>query len=271
MPGTRFVPGIVVAFIVICGGTSAAIQDDRQAAAVVWEQAVAAKGGRERLRLIESFAVRETTKFRNQRLREFAGGRVDQIVCRLPHDWWEFLDYRPGKMGYSVSVVDTKSGLGWSTFGGAAREFLRPAPHIGFRMRQLQYVYFLETGAVRPTPLRVSRVRLGSRHVDRVETQSADDFVVFFLDAASQLPVRIETVYRFVSPKPPRPGASASGEMKYVFELDDYREVDGIQIPGRLAIGGDPADVRVEINPDYDPSIFTKPPSPNDGIDSWRR
>jgi hypothetical protein len=273
MRATRFIAGVsttMVAVVSLGVTPPAAREGDRTDAAAVWEQAVAAKGWRERLAAIQSFAIRQSTKFRRQTLREYAAGRVDQVVCRLPHDWWEFLDYRPGLMGYSVRVVDTRTGLGWATSGGPARAYPRPDTSTAYRMRQLQYVYFLETRAVRPIALRVSQVRLASRAADRVEAQFEDDFIVFFFDSATRLPVRVETVYRYTL-KPPRPGMKSTGEMKYVFELYDYRPVDGIQLPSRATMGGDATDLHVETNPDYEPSIFARPPSPTDAIDSWRR
>ncbi len=136
-------------------------------------------------------------------------------------------------------------------------------------MRQLQYVYFLETRWVQPTPLRASRVQAGSKAADRVETLIEGDIVIFDFDANTHLPVRIETVHKNTL-KPPRPGMTSRGELKYIHELDGYHEVAGIQVPGRVTIGGDPAEARVEINPDYDPLIFTKPPPADTTIDSWR-
>jgi hypothetical protein len=245
-------------------------QDQRDTARTLWEQAVAAKGGRERLDAIQSFAIQKRTAFSRWRLRDMATGKIEQIVCALPDAWWAFLDYRPGKMGYSVQTANARTGLGWSTFGGPPRPFLRPNTDLAYRMRQLQYVYFLETRAVRPLPIRASPARRGLAPVDRVETLVDDGLVVFDLDVKTHLPVRIETSRRITLP-PPRPGMPPPGDMRYVYELDRYSEVSGIQVPGRVRLGGDPSDARVEINPDYDPSIFSTPPSPGATIESWRR
>ena len=245
-------------------------QYDKDAARALWEQAVAAKGGRERLAAIESFAIQQRTRFSRLTLRDMATGKVDQIVCVLPDAWWEFLDYRPGKLGYSVKTANARTGLGWATLGGPARPFLRPDTSLAYRMRQLQYVYFLETRTVRPAPIRASRARRGLTHVDRVETLVDDDLVVFDLDMKTHLPIRIETSRKITLP-PARPGMPRPGDKRYVYELDRYSEVSGIQVPGRVRLGGDPSNARVEINPSFEPSIFTTPPSPDATIDSWRR
>ena len=262
----------VTVVLLLCLSPDAAgdVQEDRQKAIDLWERAVAAKGGRERLAGIQSFAVQERTEFNRILLRDMAVGKVDQIVCQLPNDWWEFLDYRPGKMGYSVRVLNTRTGLGWASHGGPTRPFLRPDTDTAYRLRQLQYVYFLETRWMQPTPVRASRVRLGWKSVDRLETQIDDDLVVFFLDLRTNLPRRIETVRKIATP-PPRLRVTGTGEMKYTFELEGYHEVAGIQVPARVKLGGDLAESRVEINPDYDPLIFTTAPSPDSTIDSWRR
>lgn len=239
-------------------------QDDRQKAVSVWEQAIAAKGGRDRLHGILSVAVREKS------------GIMSQIVCELPNRWWEYDDYRPLPLGYSVRVVNTETGLGWASYDGhPAGAFRRPDRDTAYRLRQLQYVYFLETRWVRASPLRASRVRLGFRRVERVETEIDDDAVVFYLDLTTHLPVRIETSRTFTV-KPPRPGAFRdntvlTSERKYIFKLDGYHEVAGIQVPGRVTLSGHTVQSRVEINPDYEPAIFNQPPPPGAGIDSWRK
>ncbi len=242
---------------------------DRQAAEALWEQAVAAKGGRERLAAIQSFAIQERTEFGRLMLRDVAAGKVSQVVCALPDSWWEFLDYRPGKMGYSVLAANAQTGLGWSTHGGPAGPLLRRYTGLAYRVRQLQYVYFLETRAVRPTPIRASTVKRGFATVDRVETMLEGDLVVFDLDVKTHLPIRIETSRKNTLPAP-RPGMAPPGDMRFVYELAGYDEVGGIQVPRRVTLGGDTAHARVEINPEHDPSIFTTPPSPDSTIDSWR-
>ena len=265
--------GICLSLLVLVSLSAAAVggpQEDRQKAVTLWEQAVAAIGGRDRLAGIKSFAIHERTAFTKATLPEMAVGKVDQVVCELPDGWWEFLDYRPGRMGYSVSVVNARTGLGWDSYGGPAIPLRRPDTDAAFRMRQLQYVYFLETRWVQPTPLRASRVQLGSRSADRVETQIEGDMVIFDFDANTHLPVRIETIHK-ITLKPPRPGMTGPSEHKYIHEPDGYHEVAGIQVPGRIARGSDVAEARVEINPDYDPSIFTRPPPADTTIDSWRK
>lgn len=246
------------------------IQAEQQAATVLWESALAAKGGRDRLTAVRSFAIRETGTFKHP-VRGVASGVVDQIVCALPHGWWEFADYRPGEMGYSVRVADAAAGSGWASSGGAPpAPFRRPDTFIGFRMRLLQVVYFLETSAVRPKPVSASRVKLRSRAIDRVVVRIDDDPVTVYLDATTHLPLRIEAIYRTTLP-PPRPDVRPSGGVTYRQDLEHYTDIGGLRLPSAIRRGDDRFDVHIEVNPDYDPSIFTGPPAPDSGIDAWRR
>lgn len=241
----------------------------QQRAQELWEQAVVARGGRERLHAVASFAIHEKTVFAKP-VRGIAERRVDQLVCELPDLCWEFLDYRPGKMEYTVRVVNARTGQGWASHGAAASPFRQPDRSAAFRLRQLQYLYFLETRWVKPTPLRAARVRLGSRAIDRLETLVEDEPVVYFLDAVTHLPVRVEATRQWHLP-PPRPGMKPPGPTQYTYELGNYHDVAGIQVPGRVKRGNDSSEARVEVNPAYDPSLFTTPPSPDATMDSWRR
>ena len=269
--------GIMVSlFVLVCVGVVSgrdAVPDDRSRAQALWEQAIAAKGGRERLSGIQSFALKEQSHFDTPRRPDMATGLVEQIVAALPDLWWSFEDYRPGKMGYSVAAVNTATGQQWANYNGKPARTGRDRS-TGWRLRQLQYVYFLETRWVRPTPLRASRVRVGLRSVDRIETDFDGQAILFDLDVDTHLPMRIESPLKGAAPAP-QPGATgntpATPAHRYIFELSAYHDVGGIQVPGRVTLGGDAADVEVEINPDYDPSIFTTAPPPEAGLDSWRK
>ena len=260
----------VIAVVCLLARTVAGSQNEAAPAAALWEQAIAAKGGRARLHEVRSLAILETTRFRRP-VRGIAERRVDMIVTELPDKWWEFLDYRPGAMGHSVHVVDTRTGSGWSTIGGnTPRPLLRPDTHAAFRLRELQCVYLMETRWVQPIPLRATRVKRGFKMLDRVETRVDDDVVIYDLDPRSHLPIHIEVAHR-ITATAPRPSVRRTGVLKYSYEIDSYQEVAGLRVPARLKRGADRSEARVEVNPDYKRSIFIEPPSPDADINSWRR
>src|SRR5689334_21700927 len=188
--------GIIASlFVLLCVRVMSGLDarpDDRSPAETLWDQAIAAKGGRDRLNGIQSFAIKERARFDKPARPDMAVGQVEQIVVQLPDLWWSFSDYRPGKMGYCVRVVNTTTGRHWATSGGAASK-TAPDRSTGERLRRFEYVYFLETRWLQPTPLRASRAQLGRHPVDRVETAIDDQPVLFDLDVESHLPVRIET------------------------------------------------------------------------------
>ena len=241
-PMTLRVSLSIVTMLCAFTGTGKTAQDDRRQAAALWERAVTAKGGRDRLATIRSFAIRETAS-RIRPVGGVAGGKVDQIVCELPHGWWEFLDYRPGEMGYSVRVANAATGTGWASQSGApATPFLRPDGFAAFRIRLLQLVYFLETRSVRPAPISTTTVRLRSKTVNRVVVEVDGDTVDFYLDGTTNLPVRVEAV-RKTTLKPPHLEASTPTSQKFIQDLEDYHEVAGIQVPATIIRGNDRFDV----------------------------
>ena len=64
---------------------------------------------------------------------------------------------------------------------------------------------------------------------------------------------RLAAIRNFAIREKPPPG-----DTKRAYEIDDYHEINGIRVPRRVMFGRDPTEVRVEINPDYEPSIFPR-------------
>ena len=84
------------------------------------------------------------------------------------------------------------------------------------------------------------------------------------------MPLRVEAE-RTSTLKPPPHVSATSAPQKFVYDLEAYREVAGIQVPATVIRGEDRFDLAIEINPAYDPVVFTRPPAPGTGIDSWRQ
>ena len=69
----------VILFTLLCiSAAASSTQEDRQTAVTLWDRAVAAKGGRDRLAGIRSFAVQKTTVFNRPPRPDVAVGKVDQ-------------------------------------------------------------------------------------------------------------------------------------------------------------------------------------------------
>src|SRR5262245_8824452 len=81
------------------------------AAAAIWEQAVAAKGGRERLQSIRNFVVTSHEVFSRSTRPEVATHEDIERLYVLNGKMWEFADHRPGLMGASGMMIDIRRRL----------------------------------------------------------------------------------------------------------------------------------------------------------------
>lgn len=261
----------------------------------LWEQAIAAKGGRQRLYDIGNFVVSSKSRFRSSPLPDVAVGITEESLYVLPGKWWNFFDYRPGKMGYRINVLDFDRSIWWTASPGKkvplpSRPDLNKAVLEGFRnrFRQAQFLYLLETKWAKPTLVGARTDSIGFNKYDVVETVIAeremrqlvkegstkrlnlevidDEGEVradFYLDRKTHLPVRIVTDSRAVR-------GSGKGAPDDSCILDDYAEVGGIQMPRMVNCGDKENRTSYQFNVDYNESIFEHPPTPDMKPDAWR-
>lgn len=239
--------------------------DKRREAERLWEQAIAAKGGRERLHAVHNFVVTSKSSYKWSPRPDVATGISEESLYVLPGKWWSFWDYRPGKMGYGVDVLDFESQVGWISSQG------QPAVRIGradlfddfkYRFRQAQFVYLMETEQVKPSLIRARTGRINLKKVDVVETVIDGARVDFYLSRETHLPLRIVTGTT--------PGARASGKMNYTIDLGDYVEIEGIRMPHRVYRGDAANKTSYRFNANYSEAIFEHPPSSEMGPNAWR-
>lgn len=261
----------------------------------LWEQAIAAKGGRERLYAIRNFVVSSKSRFRLSPRPDVAVGIAEASLYILPGKWWNFVDYRPGKMGYSINVLDFDRAIWWTASPGKkvpllSRPDLDKALIEGFRyrFRQAQFLYLLETKWTKPTLVGARTDSIGLNQYDVVETVIAeremrrlvkegstkqlkvevidDESEVrsdFYLDRKTHLPMRIVIDSRAAR-------GSGKGAMDDICSLGDYAEVDGIQMPGKVNCGDKENRTSYQFNVDYNERIFERPPTPDMKTDAWR-
>ena len=232
-------------------------------AEALWARALAAKGGAERLHAIRNFVISESAPLKVTR---FAAQENDVIVCEPPGKWWEFLDYRPGLLGFSTQVLDLEKRLHLYSEGGDSRSgSFRPADLDGAlsRMTYLQLVYFMETAVVRP--------RIGKAEVikgfDVVHSEVGDHAVSFYLDRRTHLPAHVEVIRTFAieGVAPPK------NQLRRWYTLEKYVEISGLRVPTRVGLGGDFANATVDVNVDLDPALFDTPPDGVTNGDAWRK
>jgi hypothetical protein len=231
-------------------------QDTRRAE-VLWEQAVAAKGGREQLYKVGGLLVsyRETA-------RNFLGGVVHrgdvESLYVFPDKLWSWDDGLPPPFHLSVGWVDLGRNRRCILHKGVAApacNTARPPGGPGDRaLIQAQYLYLLETRWVKPEPFGVSEGRVGLKKADVLHTRFGDNRVDYFLDRETHLPLRVSVFHK-------------DGERATLRrDFSDYAGVGGVMMPGRL----NGVAVNFQINPSYDEAVFTRAPSLEAGPHAWR-
>ena len=231
---------------------------DGRRARELWEQAVAAKGGRERLYGVSSLLMSydETT-------RNFLGvvvhrGHVE-VLHVFPDKTWAWDDGLPPPFRLNVGLLDIERDQRCTAYKGAPAPKCGPAkqsaspPDEG--LTQAQYLYLLETRWVKPEPFDASEERLGSKKVDVVHTRFRDKRIDYFLDRKTHLPLRVAVFH------------GTSGRAALTVELSDYAAVDGVLMPGRQKRGK----INFQLNPPYDEGVFKRPPSVEAGPKAWQR
>ncbi|MGE0133174.1 MAG: HEAT repeat domain-containing protein [Blastocatellales bacterium] len=248
-------------------GQSPRSSDDSVARAKeLWELAVAAKGGREALYKVTSIAE----------IRRPDGSHVRFVV--LPDKYFSFYDMRPSIFGKSIELYNYESGFGYRTFTRDKRKVyqdIRTDPD--FKTIKGRHVYLLypqlylllETRWMQPKPLSASKARVNGKSADRVdvliEGYSMPQRFAVFLDEKTHLPVRI-ALCRNVD-------TDEITDVCCFSNLRGYTEIAGVKIPLESTGQRDSTWDRkqIEINAEYDPQFFDRPPDHNAGGLQWRK
>lgn len=225
------------------------------AAAVIWEQAIEAKGGRARLYAITSI------------LESYSDQRSVGLYV-IPSRLWEWTDDRPTWLGVYVEMINLDRDLSYFVETDAVKPVNKGKYSAKGRgewpLVQIQLYYLLETQWVKPVPIGLSGGVIARKSVDIVQTLVNGYRVDFHFDKKSHLPLEV------AFPSKDSIGTQYGLGTSYA-TFSDYYDVKGIQMPGK--VGHDakaeiPQSVRVNV--EYDPGIFERPPSLKDGPAGWR-
>lgn len=237
------------------------LESNREEAERLWEQAIAAKGGRERLYSINNlqFSVRDKAWWNLKRVPNDM-----EALFVFPGKSWEWFDQSGTIFGFVISVSNYEENLHWAYFdrgkGGSVSSQVRgPRGIDAIISKQLDFL--METRWVKPIPVGVERGRVGGHDVDIVRTvlkgyRGGNDKVSFALDRESHLPRQV--IYHTISF-----GKEYAGGVP----LAEYSDVNGIQMPSKV-YGKRWA---FQLNVDYNERIFEQPPSREAGIDAWKK
>src|SRR5262245_24840498 len=101
--------------MLVATATSTATQNEKAAADALWIQALSAKGGLAKLEQVRNFVVTEKTTYSDNKLDP---GFTRQRLYALPSRIWEFVDHRPGQLGFGLGVVlDLENPVQWTSNG----------------------------------------------------------------------------------------------------------------------------------------------------------
>jgi hypothetical protein len=246
-------------FILLLPAAARASQDsqDTRRAEALWEQAVAAKGGREQLYKVNSLLISYRDTVRN-----FLGVVVHrgdfEALHVFPDKTWSWDDALPPPFSLTVSWLDASRNRRCVLYKGAAAlncdAAVRPGSPADEGLVQTQYLYLLETRWVKPTPVGVTEGRLGLNKVDVLRTRFREKRIDYFLDRKTHLPLRVSVFH----------GTSERATLS--LDFSEYATVGGVMMPGIQHKGH----INFQINPPYDESVFTRPPSLEAGPHAWR-
>jgi hypothetical protein len=223
--------------------------------ASLWEQAIKAKGGRQRL-----YAVRN--------ILESYDDKTNVGLFVFPSRLWRWTDDRPTWLGVYVEMINLDHDLSYFVEKDSGSPTNKGKYSALGRGRQplidAQLYYVLETEWIKPLPVRVYAGRIGNHPVDVVQTEVDGRRVDFRLDRQSHLPLEV------AFPSHDTEGMNY-GRGTYYATFSDYADVNGIQMPRKVGHMAKPEiPLSVRFNVDYDPDIFERPPRLKDGSDAWR-
>jgi hypothetical protein len=253
-------------------------EENRERAEALWEEAIEAKGGHERLRSIKSLLISSTVDVQAQR----GSGTTDaERLYVMPGKVWRYTYTPDVRVSLDATVINNERNFCTVTLwpGGSGVPPLSnclPTTPLQYLIED-PVIYLMETNWVRPVPVGARTDGKGRKQLDVVETEVGKLRVDFYLDRKSRLPVRLVTEwYGGIT--------QATGPLGLMtVELEDYAAVDGILMPRGVTrkpqidkgsvtevAREDTERARYTFNVNYNPAIFDGPAPKNVKRDDWK-
>jgi len=244
-------------------------EDNRREAERIWELAIAAKGGRERLHAVTNLQISTRDKYWYTIFKRVP--YIEEGLYVFPGKYWQWHDERETIFGFSLRVYNHERDLYLSYLDhGGGGSISRPFDYVRGRsglitLYDIQLRYLMETKWVKPIPIRVEKTKLGRESVYLVQTivkgyptrdGKDEERIGFALDQKTYLPLKVN--HYVISS-----GKVFSGGIR----LTDYKEVSGIQMPAKVS----GLKTSYQINVEYDDQIFTRGPNVEAGIKQWMK
>jgi hypothetical protein len=226
----------------------------------LWEQAIAAKGGRERLYAVHNLVVSSRADYRTSSFKKNAIRQEALYV--LPNKFWTWNDLRPDVFGLRIEMYNYDTNMKYVISDGEPNH--QPEPIADKERKDLFLNSLLpempETKWSKPALVKASGGRIGLQPVNIVQTIVNGKRVDFALDQKTHLPVRV-SYYDVVRGK------------TYITALDlsDYVEISGIKVPQTVKYDdGTEYKQSYQFNVEYNKDIFIKPPPIEAGPEAWK-
>lgn len=232
------------------------------AAQKVWDLAIEAKGGRQRIYKIEVVVEHSSSRARTHTGKVYE--RKGVAVIALPHKVWSYRDDGPSVFGRTAVMLDYENMTEYFWADGRKNVLAEPMPNEyarGLKAYQNTTIFYLmESRWLKPTLLGMKSSSINGEKVFVIETDMDGRRVDFGVSHKTYLPIKI-FLYDV---------GSNGVTYKHEMLLEDYKEIDGIKVPLRTKYDDQGWETStIQFNVDYDPSIFLRAPD-NLGPDSWR-
>ncbi|HEX8457796.1 MAG TPA: hypothetical protein VF656_10905 [Pyrinomonadaceae bacterium] len=246
--------------------TSTVLQgNSRQEAEKLWEQAVLAKGGRDKLHAVSNMLASSRLNGTKYLVKPFTL-RYEHFFV-FPVRSWTWVDEREsGLEGFDIKVqmLDLERNLTYLTYpkdpeSPRVSQLCPDCTDLRYSILRAQLRYLMESRWVRPVPLSASKERRGFRQVDLVRTLVNGERVDFVLDGKSHLPLEFSHYDNF-----------GGVESIHTESMSDYVEVAGIKVPKKITERRFRYHVEYLINVPYDESLFEHPPTIEAGSEAWK-
>jgi hypothetical protein len=248
----------------IIGAMSIVLQreDSKQRAQQIWDQAVAAKGGRARLYGIRNIVVSSKAKYTHQR-KSYPINQEQLIV--FPGKSWHWNDLRPDVFGLRVEMFNYETNMHYIV----SPDDPHPVPEqIRGRKRgpeelflYAQVLNLFETKWFKPTLNDATTETVGGHEADVVQSRVLERRIDFIFDRQFHLLIRAR-IYHIRNNKE---------VLDDCIDLTDYADVSGINVAQTIKYD-DGMEYRqtLQLNVEFDPEVFLRPTSIEAGPGAWR-
>lgn len=257
---------LTVTFLLLCLNFAAFSQtssktdnDSKKEAERLWELAIEAKGGREKLHAISNMAVSSKTEYYFE-LKKITN-RIERFYV-FPNKWWIWDDNRPSKFGLRMTMYNLESGKKYSIQEGQKKVSLESV-ESDYKSTKFSALItdLMETKWNQPIPEKLTSGKIRKQKVDVIQTSIVGQRIDFALNQKTHLPVK---VIAYLNDKP-----------SYSARVFDYVDIDGIKMPSKLILesesGNSEYNLSYQFNVEYNEEIFKSPPLPVEtAAEVWR-